>query len=173
MQKTIPLQLIIGYKSGFPLSQYILFILPILLGLIGVFYKANIIGLLVYLILGFLFFYCFFVRYSCKIVIDNHLMTLTYMAPWNKNLVLDISRYKYFHYGQSFYSFSTSNGLSFNIATLFYCNDLLILSDNKTDAQLEIKINTRMFAFKRLINLLEKDMKLKKAELKGSSAIIW
>jgi len=161
------------YKSRYPINVYILLIAPAFLAFISYTYQLNIIALLIYLPIGSLLFYTFFSRYSSRIqIVSRNKMEITYFFPWNKNVIIDLKDLKYINYGRGFYAPFSKHTIG-HLSLLRICYDLIILSDNETDAQLEIKINTRMFAFKQLINCLEKDIKLKKVRLKGSSTIIW
>lgn len=161
------------YKSGFPLSLYLFLSFPIVSSGIFVFYQLSILALLINLPVAMLLFYTFFCRHSSKIEITaKNEMRITYFFPWDKNVLINLTKFKYIDYARGFYNPFDERTLGYS--SLFRkCYDLLIVSDNINDSQIEIKVNTKLLNFHKLIRFLKKDNKLFLIKLKNTKAFIW
>lgn len=172
MPETSPLQSIV-FKSGFPINTYVLLVSPVVIVLLSLIYNMNLTGLIFYLPAGLLMFYVFFCRYSCRIeILDSGEMRIIYFFPWNKNRVVKLTEYKYVDYGRGFYVFISKRTLGY-FSTLRNCFDLIVLSESIKQSQLEIKVNTRMFGFKQVIDRVQKLFKLRLVSIRSTEEVIW
>lgn len=172
MPETPSLQSVV-FKSGFPINTYVLLVSPIIIVLLSVIYDMNLAGLIFYLPAGLLMFYIFFCRYSCRIEISSSgEMSIIYFFPWHKNRIIKLAEYKYVDYGRGFYVFISRRTLGY-FSTLRNCFDLIVLSESIKQSQLEIKVNTRMLGFKKLINNLQCIFKIHLVRIRSTEEVIW
>ncbi|GAA4198123.1 hypothetical protein GCM10022289_06370 [Pedobacter jeongneungensis] len=172
MSKEPSIQHII-YKSNYPISIYLLIFLPILITLLTVLYRANFFALLIYLPIFVIIFYIFFSRYAARVEINNKFeMKVYYFFPWNKNFSINLSVIKSFDYARGFYDPFDDRRLGY-FGFLRRCYDLIMLSANDRNIQEEYKVNFIMGAFKKVINILNKEAKIDLIKLKSSENIIW
>ncbi len=161
------------YKSNYPFSIYLLFLLPVIFLLLSIKYELNLWGLLVYLPIFIVLFYIFFSRYSAKIEINDAFeMKIFYFFPWNKDITLNLHTFNRFDYARGFYDPFDDRRLGY-LSFLRRCYDLLILLSSNRNIQNEFKVNLRVSAFKKIINILNKDIKIDLIKLKSSGNIIW
>jgi len=172
MSKEPSLQHIV-YKSNYPFSIYLLFLLPIICVLLSIIYKLNFFGLLTYLPVFIILFYVFFSRYSARVEINNaFVMKICYFFPWNKNVIVDLTTVKSFDYARGFYAPFDDKRLGY-FGFLRRCYDLVMLFDYNRNFQSEFKVNFRLGSFKELINVLSKNAKIVLVKLKSTENIIW
>lgn len=161
------------YKSGFPLNTWLLVITPILLLFIFLISDLNLLVLVVYLPIALVLFFTFFSRYSCKIEITDTLeMRIVFFFPWNKNISIDLRKFKYADYVRGFYNPFDSRRIGYHSLNR-KCYDLLILSDHQTNTEVEIKVNMRIGAFSKIIKCLTADARLQLTKLNITDEIIW
>lgn len=172
MSKLTPKGTII-YKSGFPINTYLLIILPSALIIMFLILQLNIYVLAVYLPIASVLFFVFFSKYSSRIEITDTLeMRVIFFFPWNKNITVDLRKFKYIDYARGFYNQFDDRRMGY-FSLLRTCYDLIIFSDNKTNAMMEIKVNMRMGAFNKIIKHLKDDARLQLITLKSINEITW
>ncbi|SHG41003.1 hypothetical protein [Pedobacter caeni] len=147
------------FKSGYPVNTYILIGLPVVILLLCLLNKANLLGLVFYLPAFLLLFYYFFCRYSCKIELLENRLKIRYFVPWNKNRTIDLKGLEYVDYGRGHYAPFSDRPVAYRPG-LRICYDLLRLSESMEVPMTEVRINTRMFGFKSLVNTLRKTCKM-------------
>jgi hypothetical protein len=86
--------------------------------------------------------------------------------------VVKLTEYKYVDYGRGFYVFISKRTLGY-FSALRNCFDLIVLSESIKQSQLEIKVNTRMFGFKQVIDRLQKLFKLRLVSIRSTEEVIW
>lgn len=161
------------YKSGFPFNTYLLIIFPITLIIIFLILQLNIYVLAVYLPIALVLIFLFFSKYSSRIEITDTLeMRVIFFFPWNKNITIDLRKFKYIDYARGFYNQFDDRRIGY-FSLLRTSYDLIIFSDNQTNAIMEIKVNMRMGAFNRIITHLKDDAKLQLITLKSINEITW
>lgn len=161
------------YKSGFPLNTWLLIIIPLLLLAIFLISHFNLFVLAVYLPIALLLYFIFFSRYASRIEITNALeMNIIFFFPWNKNISINLRKFKYIDYARGFYDPFDYRRLGY---LSFYrkCYDLIMLSDNTTNSNIEIKVNMKTGAFSKIIKYLTVDAGLQLIKLKSNGEIIW
>lgn len=164
---------LIMYKSGFPLNTYLLIIAPILLIITSLILQLNIFVLAVYLPIALLLFFVFFSRHSSRIEITNSLeMRIIFFFPWNKNITVDLRKFKYVDYARGFYNPFDYRRIGY-LSLLRTCYDLILLSDNITNADIEVKVNMKTGVFSKIIKCLTVDAKLQLIKLKSIDEITW
>jgi hypothetical protein len=172
MSKEPSIQHII-YKSNYPISVYLLIILPIVIALLTFFYGANFFALIIYLPIFLIIFYIFFSRYAARVVINNFFeMKVYYFFPWNENFSVNLITVRSFDYARGFYDPFDDRRLGY-FGFLRRCYDLIMLSESDRNRQNEYKVNFRMGVFKKVINILNKEVKIDLVKLKSAENIIW
>jgi hypothetical protein len=137
--------------------------------------QKHALGFTFYLIIIVIAFYFFLSRYSCNLEIDNNsILHIRYLMPWNKDIGIDLKKYKYLDYGRGFYGFITvrKNG---HMNLLRYPHDTIILSE-KADFKNNVtilKINLRVGQFNKLLNYLKNTEMLKLTDSNGSGGHFW
>jgi hypothetical protein len=164
------------FKLAYPVSVYLLIFLAF-----GFFVlnrhsiATNTSGFLVYLILLVTAFYFFFSRYSCRVTLsDEGIMTVHYLMPWQKTVIVDLKKYTFYDFGRGFYGCSLSNTHGhFNL--LRYSYDQLVLASDKTfQKDLKIlKVNLRMGHFKKLLRYFKESANLQQANSDGAGGYFW
>jgi len=161
------------YKSRFPFNTYLLIILPVALIVTFLIQQLNIYVLAVYLPVAVVLFFVFFSKFSSRAEItDNLEMRVIFFFPWDKNIDVDLRKFKYLDYARGFYNQFDDRRLGY-FSLLRKCYDLIIFSDNKTNALMEIKVNMRMGSFNKIIKHLRNDAGLQLITLKSVNEIIW
>jgi hypothetical protein len=161
------------YKSGFPFNTYLLIVVPTVLLITFLILQLNIYVLVVYLPIALALFFSFFSKYSSRIEITDTLeMSVIFFFPWNKNITIDLRKFKYIDYARGFYNQFDDRRMGY-FSFLRTCYDLIIFSDNKIDAIIEIKVNMRMGVFNKIIKHLKDDAKLQLISLKSIDEITW
>lgn len=162
-----------AYKSGYPINSYLLVIMPVILIMVFVTLNLNIAVLTVYLPIAAIIFYIFFSRQSCRIEIsEQQEMKVVYFFPWDKNVTIDLRKFKYMDYARGFYNPFDSRRIGY-LSLFRTCYDLIILSDNINDAQLEIKVNSRIFSFRKVTKHFQNTTCLQLIKLRSINEIIW
>lgn len=172
MQQIASENLII-YKSGFPLNTYLIIIAPVVLIITFLILQLNLLALAVYLPIALLLFFTFFSRYSSRIEITNSLeMRIIFFFPWNTSINIDLRKYRYVNYARGFYNQLDDRRIGY-FSLLRTCYDLIMLSDNKANTKMEVKVNLKTGAFSKIIKYLTVDAGLQLTKLKSIDEITW
>ncbi|TDG36116.1 hypothetical protein EZJ43_10575 [Pedobacter changchengzhani] len=159
------------FKSIVPVSNIFFFVTPLFFLLtIYLYREINITALLFNFLLGIAIFYVMFARFGCNVLIKNNEMSIIYFMPWRKKMEVNLNNYKCLSYGRSFYSLSLNNRLGY-FSLFRICYDVLILTND--EKKIEIKINTMMFGFMKMISFLKNKIGLKETKPSISKEIIW
>lgn len=71
------------------------------------------------------------------------------MFPWNKNIQVDLKKCSQFCYQKGFYG--TFSGESVGIGGINFCFDTIVFKSNNEILESNIKVNTRIFSFDKII----------------------
>lgn len=161
------------FKSGFPFNTYLLIIItPILISTFLIL-ELNLYVLAVYLPIALLLSFAFFSRYSSRIEITDELeMKIVFFFPWDKNLTIDLRQFKYVDYARGFYDPFDDRRLGY-LSLLRTCYDLIMLSDNKTNSQVEVKVNMKIGTFRQILKCMTVDARLSLIRLNSKNEITW
>ncbi|QNK64046.1 hypothetical protein H7F33_06020 [Pedobacter sp. PAMC26386] len=134
--------------------------------------ETHTLGFAVYLVLMVCAFYFFFSRYSCVLSIENNVLKIWYLMPWNKEVTLNLKSYQFMDYGRGFYQL---NSRQKGYKNLFrYPYDTMVFS-NTADFKENtiIRVNLRFGQFSVLLNYLKQNEKLKLTDAKGQGGFFW
>ena len=110
---------------------------------------------IVYSIPLFSIFYALFCRYCCVVSVTEQNLNIYYIAPWNKNIEICIDDIKKIEYQKGFYHLFPDKPIGSPYVFQVYCYDRLIVefSDTKKPT-IDINVNTRVFYFGKILNLM-------------------
>lgn len=156
----------------YPVNSY-LFVFSLLFLVIFTLFKShNFSALPIYGIVFCSLFYYFFCRKSAKIALGaSNSLKIIYFFPWDKTQEIDLKKIRKFDYARGFYGKFSDKSLGYG-NLLRICYDLLILVDDE-GKQTEIKLNLRIFAFKRLIKFLKSQPHLVFEHIESEKFITW
>jgi len=110
---------------------------------------------LIYLAIFTVIFYVQFCRYACIVFVSTDFIKVQYFAPWLKNVCLKTSAIERLDYEKGFYDFFSRKKIGANLFLPQYCYDRLILFFNNPSATVVyLNINTFMFDFKKIFDVL-------------------
>jgi hypothetical protein len=145
------------FRSGHPFNVYLLIAIPIILLVTALFHRLNLGGVMTNLPIGFLAFYLLFSRFSSKIKIADYELKVIYFFPWNDVISLDLEDFDTIYYERG--------------KRRPY--DVLRFVNSKTDEAIEIKVNMKMFAIRRLLSFIQNEAKLQVVRTDPEQQMIW
>lgn len=145
------------FRSGHPFNVYLLIAIPIILLITALFHRLDLGGVMTNLPIGFLAFYLLFSRCSSKIKIVDHELKVIYFFPWNEFISLDLEDFDTVYYERG--------------KRRPY--DVLRFVNSKTDEAIEIKVNMKMFAIRRLLSFIQNEAKLQVVRTDPEQQMIW
>lgn len=148
------------FKAGYPVSTYILIIVPVVLVFLFLVLGLDIRVPVIYLPIAAIPYYLIFARKSCRIEISGHEMKVIYFFSWDRDITIDLREFRFLDYSRGIY-----HPFSGNSSVVQVCYDLIMLSDNSKRAQIDIRVNIRMFTFRKTIGYLQHKSNLKQTRL--------
>lgn len=138
-----------------PIIIYIWIITTFLLFCILLLNKEGIETITFIITTYILVFYYVFARYSCKITLGELKLYIRYTLPIHANVEIELTSIKSFDYKRGFLDFSASFDKSHHFKIIFF-DTLYVTNEQGTKI---INILTRVGGFKKVVKLLEENLK--------------